>query len=99
MRKETVRRGTDQDPQNVTGLSNGLKFQTTAHTSTTLNSALCIEDNVTASMTVLVDQSLGGASLADGSIELMVHRRIMADDALAIRPTKGKLYGLDRRGG
>ena len=45
-----------------------------------------------------MDRSLGGASLADGSIELMVHRRTMADDALVIerkgeivRPTKGKL--------
>ena len=93
MRKETVRRGTDQDPHNVTGLSNGLKFKQLL----TLNFALCIEDNV--------DRSLGGASLADGSIELMVHRRTIADDALAIerkvkwyrRPKES--YGLDRRGG
>ena len=47
-------------------------------------------------MAVLVDRSLGGASLADGSIELMVHRRTMADDALAIE-RKGEIVKLSSR--
>ena len=49
-----------------------------------INAALYIEDNATASMAVLVDRSLGGASLADGLIEIMVQRRTLADDARGV---------------
>jgi hypothetical protein len=44
-----------------------------------VNAAIYIEDS-NASLAVLVDRSQGGASLADGSIELMVQRRTLADD-------------------
>ncbi len=35
-------------------------------------------------MTVLTDRSQGGSSLVDGSIELMVHRRILHDDSRGV---------------
>ena len=45
-----------------------------------VNTALYIEDN-TRSFSVLVDRSQGGSSLNDGSVELMIQRRLLADDA------------------
>jgi Glycosyl hydrolases family 38 C-terminal domain len=44
-----------------------------------VNAAIYLEDD-TASLAVVVDRSQGGASLLDGSVELMVQRRIVADD-------------------
>ena len=35
-------------------------------------------------MGILTDRSQGGASLKDGSVELMVHRRILHDDARGV---------------
>ncbi|XP_031293223.2 lysosomal alpha-mannosidase isoform X1 [Camelus dromedarius] len=35
-------------------------------------------------LTVLTDRSQGGSSLSDGSIELMVHRRLLKDDARGV---------------
>jgi lysosomal alpha-mannosidase len=35
-------------------------------------------------LTVLTDRSEGGSSITDGSIEIMVHRRILNDDALGV---------------
>jgi len=54
-------------------------FQPVAGNYYPVNAAIYIEDT-NASLTVLVDRSQGGASLSDGSIELMVQRRIVADD-------------------
>ncbi|CAF4450868.1 unnamed protein product, partial [Adineta steineri] len=34
--------------------------------------------------TILTDRSEGGASLFDGSIELMIHRRLLYDDNLGV---------------
>jgi hypothetical protein len=34
--------------------------------------------------TVLTDRSQGGASLANGALEIMVHRRILKDDARGV---------------
>lgn len=44
-----------------------------------INAAIHIEDDDT-SMSIAVDRSQGGGSIADGSIEIMVHRRTLVDD-------------------
>ena len=48
-----------------------------------VNAAIYIEDD-TSSLSVLVDRSQGGSSLADGCVELMVQRRTIADDARGV---------------
>eukprot|EP00051_Salpingoeca_urceolata_P027075 m.479938 g.479938 ORF g.479938 m.479938 type:complete len:1085 (+) comp21646_c0_seq1:45-3299(+) len=46
-----------------------------------VNALMALEDESTgASFGIAVDRSLGGASLASGELELMVHRRTQADD-------------------
>ena len=46
-----------------------------------VNNMIAIEDaSADVALTVLTDVSQGGASLADGEIELMVHRRLQQDD-------------------
>ena len=44
-----------------------------------VNSRLYIKD-ADKQLTVLTDRSLGGASLKDGSMEIMLHRRLLVDD-------------------
>jgi hypothetical protein len=44
-----------------------------------VNAAIYVEDEAS-SLSVVVDRSQGGSSLADGCIELMVQRRMLADD-------------------
>ncbi|KAM4676223.1 lysosomal alpha-mannosidase [Discoglossus pictus] len=44
-----------------------------------VNSRIFIKDK-NAQFTVLTDRSQGGASIIDGSVELMVHRRLLYDD-------------------
>lgn len=44
-----------------------------------VNSAISIRDDG-AQLSVVVDRSQGGASLQDGEVELMVHRRLLHDD-------------------
>ena len=59
-----------------------------------VNAAIFIED-ANASLTVLVDRSQGGSSLFDGSIELMVQRRTLADDARGVdEPLNETLGGM-----
>lgn len=48
-----------------------------------ITTAAHINDTV-AQLAILVDSSVGGASLVDGQIELMVHRRIMRDDGRGV---------------
>jgi len=48
-----------------------------------VNTALYIEDDV-ASMSLLTDRSQGGSSLIDGTVELMVQRRIIHDDGRGV---------------
>lgn len=48
-----------------------------------VNAAIYVEDSE-AAMSVLVDRSQGGSSLADGSVELMVHRRTLKDDGRGV---------------
>ena len=44
-----------------------------------VNSRMYIKD-AAKQLTVLTDRSLGGASLRDGSMEIMLHRRLLVDD-------------------
>ena len=59
------------------------EFQPVAGNYYPVNAAIYIEDNEFA-LSIMVDRSQGGASLSDGSIELMVHRRILADDSRGV---------------
>lgn len=58
-----------------------------------VNAAAYIKDT-NAQLTVLVDRSQGGASLADGSLELMVHRRILYDDGRGVGEPLNETYGI-----
>lgn len=44
-----------------------------------VNSRMYIKDS-TKQLTVLTDRSLGGSSMKDGSMEIMLHRRLLVDD-------------------
>lgn len=48
-----------------------------------INSAVAIKDS-TAQLTVLVDRAEGAGSVADGVLELMVHRRLLNDDGRGV---------------
>jgi hypothetical protein len=48
-----------------------------------VNTAAYIEDEE-ASFSVITDRSQGGASLQDGQLEFMIHRRILKDDARGV---------------
>uniref|UniRef100_M3Y0G5 Alpha-mannosidase n=1 Tax=Mustela putorius furo TaxID=9669 RepID=M3Y0G5_MUSPF len=48
-----------------------------------VNSRIYIRDGKT-QLTVLTDRSQGGSSLKDGSVELMVHRRLLKDDGRGV---------------
>ena len=48
-----------------------------------INSRIWIRDQ-SRQLTVLTDRSEGGGSMFDGSIEIMVHRRILHDDSLGV---------------
>ncbi len=48
-------------------------------------------------MTLVTDRSVGGSSIQDGSLEIMVHRRVLSDDALGVDEAlneMGRLAGL-----
>ncbi|XP_057437604.1 alpha-mannosidase At3g26720-like [Lotus japonicus] len=48
-----------------------------------VNLGIYIQDS-SMELSVLVDRSVGGSSLADGQIELMLHRRLLHDDARGV---------------
>ncbi|CAF3620466.1 unnamed protein product [Rotaria sp. Silwood1] len=48
-----------------------------------INSRIWIRDRAR-QLTILTDRSEGGGSMHDGSIEIMVHRRILHDDSLGV---------------
>jgi hypothetical protein len=50
-----------------------------------VNAAIFVEDSTgTSALAIATDRSQGGASLSDGSIDLMVHRRTLTDDARGV---------------
>jgi alpha-mannosidase len=49
-----------------------------------VNSMISLDDGKS-ELVVVTDVSVGGASLADGELELMVHRRVQADDARGVQ--------------
>ena len=48
-----------------------------------VNAAMYIQDHV-ASMAIATDRSVGGSSIVDGAMEVMVQRRILRDDSLGL---------------
>ena len=51
-------------------------------------------------LSVIVDRSQGGASILEGSLELMVHRRLAADDNRGVgEPLNGACCGAGWGGG
>ncbi|GMH25687.1 hypothetical protein Nepgr_027530 [Nepenthes gracilis] len=48
-----------------------------------INLGIYIQDD-TMELSVLVDRSVGGSSIADGQIELMLHRRLLHDDSRGV---------------
>lgn len=63
-----------------------------------VNSRIYITDG-NMQLTVLTDRSQGGSSLSDGSLELMVHRRLLKDDARGVgEPLNKEGSGLWVRG-
>ncbi|XP_058092937.1 alpha-mannosidase At3g26720-like [Magnolia sinica] len=48
-----------------------------------INLGVYVEDNQT-EFSVLVDRSVGGSSILDGQIELMLHRRLLHDDSRGV---------------
>ncbi|CAI9094984.1 OLC1v1030831C1 [Oldenlandia corymbosa var. corymbosa] len=48
-----------------------------------INLGIYLEDEAT-ELSVLVDRAVGGTSLVDGQIELMLHRRLLCDDARGV---------------
>ena len=58
-----------------------------------VNAAMYIEDSAGVALSVATDRSQGGSSLADGSIELMVHRRTLADDARGVGEPMNETFG------
>ncbi|RVW45250.1 putative alpha-mannosidase [Vitis vinifera] len=48
-----------------------------------INLGIYIQDDKT-ELSVLVDRSVGGSSIADGQIELMLHRRLLHDDSKGV---------------
>lgn len=50
-----------------------------------VNSRIFLRDTIgKKQITLVTDRSQGGSSVEDGSLELMVHRRILHDDALGV---------------
>lgn len=50
------------------------------------------EDERKLQFTVLTDRSQGGSSITDGSVELMVHRRLLYDDAFGVGEALNETY-------
>lgn len=58
-----------------------------------VNSRIYIEDTTKdVQFSVLTDRSQGGSSLREGSVELMVHRRLLYDDAFGVDEALNETY-------
>ena len=66
-----------------------------------INSRIYIRDETTSAnarqLTILTDRSQGGASISDGEVEIMVHRRVLNDDSLGVSEPLNDT-GSDQRG-
>lgn len=58
-----------------------------------VNAAIFIEDNSSA-MAICTDRTQGGSSLQDGTIELMVHRRLVKDDSRGVGEILNETSGI-----
>eukprot|EP00945_MAST-04E_sp_MAST-4E-sp1_P007088 g7088.t1 len=65
-----------------------------------VNSMISLQDDTEkVQLAVITDVSVGGASLADGELELMVHRRIQGDDNRGVQePLNETMCGCNDRG-
>ena len=61
-----------------------------------INSRIYIKDS-SRQVTIVTDRSQGASSLLDGSLEIMVHRRILHDDSLGVNENLNEL-GADQKG-
>lgn len=58
-----------------------------------VNSRIYLKDKArNIQFTILTDRSQGGSSLTDGSLELMVHRRLLHDDAFGVGEALNETY-------
>lgn len=57
-----------------------------------INAAIYVEDD-DSSLAVVVDRSQGGSSLANGCIEIMIQRRVLADDARGVTEPMNETVG------
>ncbi|KAJ8772488.1 hypothetical protein K2173_027665 [Erythroxylum novogranatense] len=48
-----------------------------------INLGMYIKDNIS-EVSILVDRAIGGSSIVDGQLELMVHRRLLKDDSRGV---------------
>jgi lysosomal alpha-mannosidase len=63
-----------------------------------VNSRIYVQDvKKNIQLTVLTDRSLGGSSINDGQIELMLHRRLLKDDSLGVGEPLNET-GIDGKG-
>ncbi|KAF9626037.1 hypothetical protein IFM89_030705 [Coptis chinensis] len=61
-----------------------------------INLGMYIEDNRT-ELSVMLDRSMGGSSLVDGQVELMLHRRLLYDDGKGVaEPLNETVCALDK---
>ena len=68
---------------NVFGFDGDVDIEPVASNFYPVNAAIFVEDEAH-SLSVLVDRSQGGSSLSDGSVELMIQRRGLYDDARGV---------------
>ncbi|KAF9618955.1 hypothetical protein IFM89_002950 [Coptis chinensis] len=61
-----------------------------------INLGLYMEDNLT-ELSVLVDRSVGGSSIVDGQIELMLHRRLLFDDSRGVGESLNETVCVDEK--
>ena len=65
--------------------SSKTEFETISGNYYPINSRIVLRDEKKdLQLTVLTDRSQGGSSLTDGSLEIMVHRRLLYDDAFGV---------------
>ncbi len=78
VRREINKRGPSYPPFNISEPVAGNYYP--------VNAMLSLEDKKAGTQfTVLTDVSQGGASLKDGQLELMVHRRVLKDDSRGVQ--------------